>query len=213
MSLTATNIMTTSAALLNDTTGYQWNATTLLPYIKIAYDEFLLRLREEGLQSIIEVVEELSIPIGTKTISSATTGITDLSHPINIGERKGGSEDEYVDVVELRFLPNQEASSSFLYWAWYDNKINLLGATEVREVKITYYSKPTAIVDATTVIPFEDAALCLAARTAAIAASLSGGNTSRATELNAGANGALDSYINLNIKQRQLPIRRRGYRP
>lgn len=209
--MTADDIMADAAVLLNDREQVQWSDTDLLPFLQKAYREFSLRARELGIQSIMEVSAKVDIP--TSKTSITTTDILDLSYPIKLAERADGSADLYYPMTELTWDPQIEKAESLDYWVWREDEIKLVGATTAREVLVYYKKNVTEISTGITPIYILDSRLFLAARTAALAAALAGGNMERAQILNDDAEESIQSYFNSQIKSKQgNVVRHKSYR-
>lgn len=209
--MTAEDIMVGSEALLNDTGEVIWDVDTLLPYVKRAYAELTLRLREYG----VPVVREVSsvIEVDTAKTSITKTDITNLAAPIFLEERLNGTSDLFTPMTEKDWLPNEDKTDSLRYWVWMAGEIRLLGALTDREVRVKYVISPTPIATKDSVILIEGAQLFLETRTAAIAAGLAGGNFERASALAAEAESNFQSFLNSEVRSKQrFATRHRGYR-
>ena len=213
--MTFETILESAASSLNDTSQYTWTEDALLPYLRLAWKELLLRSKERGLAATQEVSAALQIIVGD--VSITRTDITDLGRPVEVFERLYGSSDDYVKMEEINWeSPGPDPSVELLYWCWREGEIKLIGATTVRDVKIRYIKNdiPISSKDTVVPIPFEDAELSLSYRTAGLAAGLSGGNLERANELNITAKAHQDSFFNIQIKDKQSVkvARHKGYR-
>ena len=209
--MTADDIITDAAVLLNDREQVQWSDTDLLPFVQKAYREFSIRSRELGIQSMLEISAKVEIP--TSKTSITTSDILDLSYPIQVLEREDGSSDLYSPMTELQWEPQQEKAQSLDYWIWREDEIKFLGATTAREVIVHYKKNVTEISSIATPIAIIDSRLFLAARAAALASALAGGNMERASILNMDAENALQSFFNSQVKSKQgNAIRHKAYR-
>ena len=213
--MTFETILESAASLLNDTSQYVWTEDALLPYLRLAWKELLLRSKERGLSATQEVSAALQISVGDTSITR--TDISDLGRPVEVFERLYDSSDEYVKMTEISWeSPGPDPVGELLYWTWREGEIKLIGALTIRDVLVRYIKNDIPISSMTTTVPvpFEDSEVALTYRTAGLAAGLSGGNLKRAEELNTVAKMHLDSFFNIQIKDKQVVkiARHKGYR-
>lgn len=215
--MTAGDVMDQSAVLLNDAAKDIYTYTTMLPYLKIAYDE------------LAEQYETNNIPITNETntssvITTAMTDIggstgpalpTDLIEPRTLYERLDGTTDDYIPMTKKEFLPPfTELTDSLVYWVWQDQIIKFLGALTDRDVRIDYIGNTlTPLVDNTTIISAINSKSFLSFRTAALCAAYIGENPDRASQLQGDADNALGRLLNIPVKSNQaIATRRRPFR-
>ena len=215
MSYLASATMARAAALCNDASQATYTNTNLLTHLQNAW----LRLEMGFILNDLPVTEEISakmdIAADVTVLDSASTPVipTDLITPHRIEEKPNdANDDEYVDVTEVRYLPNRTQDTTLGEYVWREGAIYFVGATVAVDIRITYEKKLTAITSAATTIYVLDAELYLAAQTAAFAALILGGNA----ELSAGLQGMADNQYNSIIANRvkvgqNLPVRRKPY--
>lgn len=138
-----------------------------------------------------------------------------LVEPIWLKERAVGQRlQDFVDMQEVDFIPDNVQEAELMYWSWIQEKILLLGSTSAREVQIRYRSglKIPQTVNDTIGVLFGE--LYMSFRTAALAA---GSNPAQAGggkvgDWTAQANTHLETIIRMASKEGQnLPVKRKGY--
>jgi hypothetical protein len=215
--VTVTNILTTSAGLLNDSAKAVYTDAVQLPYFNMALAELLEEMQRSG----------LSFNYSTNSVSTITAGITniggpggpslpmDLIEPINLYERDVDTDEDYLEMRKTTFLPSLTVlTSSLIWWTWQEQQIKFIGATTDRQIKIEYLRRGMQpVTDVNQVMPIINADTFLHFRTAALCAEFIMENTERANALNSNAALRLDTFISTKVKQTQsTPVRRRGFR-
>ena len=112
------------------------------------------------------------------------------------------------------FLPKIETLTSYLeVYTWQKQVIRFLGANGDVEVKIDYLGDDlVGVVNENTLINLFNAKNFLGFRSAAYCANYIGENPDRADRLDLNAVRALDTFLNITIKQEQsMPVRRRPF--
>jgi hypothetical protein len=214
---TAGDVMNTAASLLNDTAQQRFGYTQLLPYVKLAFRELRELLELNNVPVTNRVQTALTIPAGTSEISYVTTPSLpqDLIEIRQLWERAAGV-DPYTPMTRRETLPyslDGQQAANFLIWAWIDNKIKLLPASQSNDLKLDYIAQLTGIVDQNTNIGIINGQSFLEFRTAALASEFVSEDAARAESLNADAEGALDRLTGIETKAKQaIFTRRRPFR-
>jgi len=203
------SILTDAAALLNDSSQTTWDSNTLFPYFKKAYKEIIRALEING-AAVLKEVSALTTVLANAT---SITTITDIRVPLTLWERASGSSDVFARMAELAWEPEIEKTSELRFWAWREATIVFPGATTDRQVKLNYIKTLDAPSATNSTIIIPEAEIFLTARTAALAAALSGGNMERASALSQDADIAKFEFLTLQVQTTQgLPVRKKGYR-
>lgn len=95
-----------------------------------------------------KVVVTYILPAGTLSVSPATMGITDMGEVIELRERASGSSDFYTHVDECDDLPQRPQVQILSNWEWRGDSFWFVGATEARQLWLSYFStvqQPTAL--------------------------------------------------------------------
>jgi len=214
MALHASDIMDSVAVLLNDTQKQNFTYVALIPHMNIAVAELreLMELNNVNMANN----SSIGIPVNAGTTSIPLTSLPgDLVDIRKISERIwGNTNDDFIEMTRLEFLPQYVVQTSFLvYWAWYQQVINLIGALQKIELRVDYVSSPLPVItDPSNVIGTINAQSYLTYRTAALAANFIGENPTRAQALDGDAGIALDRFLGINTKGKQSEaIRRRPF--
>lgn len=125
--------------LLDDPLGATFTDAIVLPAIGEALD---------SLQSAFvfyeipksKIVITYTLPAGTLSVSPATMGITDCGEIIELRERASGSTAFYTHVDECDDLPQRPQVEILSNWEWRSDSLWFVGATQARELWLSYFS-------------------------------------------------------------------------
>lgn len=209
MPVLAKEVMDEAAAVyLNDSARSRWTYPILLPYLRSAIRELQGELESNDLPPIQEIGAIIPVNIATTELTLPT----DFVFPISLAERAVG-EERFTDMTEISWEPDADPEEKLKYWVFREGKIQFLGATSAREIRLKYLRSLTAIATENSVIEVPQAFGFLAARTAGLASNFGGSATSRATSANDRAGYFLRIVISTITKRLQdRPVRRRRYR-
>lgn len=208
---TVSAIHTTIRALLNDAGNTLFTDDALLPFTKKAYQEMQDELTANGISDTVEETDAvISVTAGTKTLTLPN----DFLQPLTLWERGVGEPDTaLVEMIEKPIPPDYEQTSVLGIWEFREEQVKFGGATADRAVKMKYIKFSAQITDVNSTIPILNCETFIAARTAAIAAFVIGGNPERAEALNQDADKALKRVVNIAVKRNQSqPTRRIPFR-
>lgn len=219
----ASDVMDSSAALLNDAAKVTYTYTVQLPYLQIACDELQEQCQLFNIPSTNESSAVIDVAAGDNKIVAIENPDAALpKYPSDLVEiqqlwvRQADTEDDFVPMTRFEFIPHfwQESPpvDILLAWAWINQEIRFpeLGSNLDNEVKLDYIKTlfPQPITSNTT-IGIINSKTFLSYRTAAIVSSFSGENPTRAEELNMNAALALDRLLGVGTKGRQAIMTRR----
>lgn len=207
---TFADILNQARTHLDDDKAINWQDYRLLPKLVAAYDELKATLQLNGDQLTKEVSSIMTVNAGVTDLTTVTGYPTDLVEPIWLKERQtGGTDQDFADMTEVRFIPNVQQQTTLNFWCWRTNKVLLLGALNSVQVQLRYrrnLTDPSLISASLDVIQGE---IYLSYRTAALAMNSigkDGTNLAKTAQMN------LDMIIGLNSKKAQnLPTKRIGY--
>ena len=207
---TAGQVMMESKALLNDLGGVFYTSDSLLPYLNKAYRELQDYYNLHGLKTTVDVAAVTTVAANTVLLQVPPP---DMLRPIEIAERAPGSTDQFTEMDERSWEPDQVKTTHLRVWIWREEQVHFLGATADREIRIRYVKSLTPFQGENSTVGIINSMSVLAARTAALAARFIGENPTRADELDSDTGMALDRLIVTAIRQNQgLPARRRRTR-
>ena len=139
---TVAQIETRMQDKLDDPTGVVFTSSVRLAAISEAYDilwgEFL---KAEAPR--ISNVAVYTLPAGTTVLTPATASIADFGELIELEERLYGSTDLYQHVYEVDKLPQRTASNVLGDFVWRLDSFYFVGATTVRNLRLSYYASGT----------------------------------------------------------------------
>lgn len=210
MPVDANTICNGVRVLLNDTITSVFSNTYLLPFLNMAYRELQSKLEANG----VPYLEEVSAVIEVSSTSTMITVPNDFVRPIELYDRADGSSEDFQLVTELDDEPinNNPDNNRIIWWVWREGQIKISSPDNNREVKIRYVKDLGELVNDGSQIAFPSARLFLENRTAALAASFQGENTTRSAELNAVAGYELSSLIRTEVKKLQsTPVRNKPF--
>jgi len=216
--MTSGDVMDASAVLLNDTAKQIFTYTAQLPYVNMALRELQESLEECNVPLNNATNTSIVIPAGTTTLGFATSPAlpANLIEIQELSERLNGSNNDYILMARVEFLPPYvQQVSDLIYFTWQNQTINFIGALSDRQLKLDYIAavlSPVTNVLGTDVINMLNAQSFLQYRVAALCAQFIGENEDRANMLNQFASLALDRVLNINTKGKQaMPARRRPF--
>jgi hypothetical protein len=202
---------------LNDDEATNWTDYKLRNKLEHAFDELQAELVLAGIpvitsSSAIMTVPAMSLDDINVDMSSVPGYPQDMLFPIGMRERPlGDRNSDFVDMVDVDFIPNVDITTTLNYWSWEQNTILLRGALNPVQVELRYQkllATPNVNTDSI-IVPL--AQLFLAPRTAALAYD-SLGNRQRRDDLTIMSSANLDKIIRMNIKQLQdMPAKRKPY--
>jgi len=224
--LTSGAVMTSSAALLNDTSLSIYTFTKQLPYLNRALAELqeFFELNEVPVTSTVSAV--LPVDAGITSIGYSPTppvvGVTylpnDLIEPSVVWERQRDIN-PYTMMSRLNFLPEYMSGveiPQFLYYVWESQEIRFLPANQDNDLKLDYIKylfTPFTSVTGADQVNVDNADSFLSYRTAGLCAQFIGENKTRADDLNNFAGLAMDRVIGIGAKGRQaINTRHRPFR-
>ncbi len=222
--LTAGDVLTASAALLNDVNKTVYTNAIQFPYLNMALRELqeLYELNNIPVTDSHSVAVE--VPAGIDFVGFAPTPPIvdtpylpdDLIEPKVVWERQAGVN-PYTPMTRLDYLPRYQEGveyNQFLYFTWQSNEIRFLPANQANDIKLDYIRRLfITLDDEDDVIAVINAESFLQYRTAALCAEFLGENKSRAQELNTFAALGMDRALGIGTKGRQaINIRHRPFR-
>jgi hypothetical protein len=217
--------------LLNDDEAANWSDYKLHTKAVMAFEELEAELIVAGIPIIQSVSQVLNVPgisvpeyhqqpnnqnqpntTYTFDLSTVPNYPQDMILPIWMKERQVGEQNaDFVDMVEVDFIPNIQLDVYLHYWCWQGNTILLRGALNDTQVQLRYQKYLTVPNVNTDSIVVPLGQLYLGNRIAALAYQ-SIGNRQMWLDLTDVANNNLNRIIDMNIKELQdLPAKRRPY--
>lgn len=213
--------MDKSASLMNDTAKTVYTYAAQMPYLNMALNELEEHFQLNNIPVTNQTSIPIAIPVGTREIGpfdGVGSGVTptypqDLVEIQGIYERLAGTTNSFTPLVRREFLPHpidDLPTESLQYWTWERQRIKIVGATTVREIKLDYIATIfPEVTNQAAVIGVINSKTFLFYRTAALCTQFIGENQSRASELNNFAVLALDRVTGIGTKARQSITTRR----
>lgn len=202
---------------LNDDEGVNWPDYKLHSKAVVAFEELEADLIVAGIPIINSVSLVITVPAmnyddSNLDLSTVVGYPFDMLLPIEMKERQTGNRNsDFIDMVEVDFIPNIDIDIYLHYWCWFQNTIMLRGASVGTEVQLRYQRYlpvPNTNTDSL-IVPLGQ--LFLATRVAALAYQ-SVGNRQMWQDLSSEASMNLSRIIDMNIKELQdMPAKRRPY--
>lgn len=208
MPLLASEVMDESASIyLNDAAKIRWPYAVLLPYLRSSIGELQSELEANDLPPLYEIGAIIPVPANSTLLNLPL----DFTFPVYLGERAPG-ETRFSDMTELSWEPDADKNTKLNHYVFREGKIQFLGSTADREVRLRYLRSLSAIVNENSVIEVANAKGFLAARTAGLASQFGGSATVRGTNANERAEYFKRLVISTITKRLQdRPVRRRRY--
>lgn len=216
---TVTQIHIEARALLNDPSADIFTDAALLPLTKKVYRELQDELILNGASEVKIVQPDVQalVMVGPSSINHTISPflLPNLIYPLEVWEKPNGAdEDAWVEMEQRDWdEATYDAQDEFNIWMWRESAVQLPPVLTSREVRVKYVGSLSAIVDVNTEIPIINCQTFIAARLAALAAFVIGGNADRAEIHQADANSSLKVLISTIVKRNQnQPTRRQPFR-
>jgi hypothetical protein len=220
--LLAGTVMDLAASLLNDTAKTVYTYAAQVPYVNIALQELdeIFQLHNVPVNEKTSAV--ITMPVGsTEIVYNGGVGTptlpSDMVEPAALFETPTGTSN-YIPMTARQYLPHlleNIPTSQFIYYVWQEQKIKVLAATAIIDIKIDYIRQlfATAIVNEASIINVVNAKTFLEYRTAGLCAEFIERNQASADSLNGYAILALERATGINVKGTQnIMTRRRPFR-
>lgn len=206
---TLSDAVAIARSLLNDDIGNKWPDALLIPKAQVAHRQLQAEL---ALNSIpVVTVQATAITVTAGALNLGVSQPTDIIEPLNLKERDvGAAADEWDEMIEVSFLPQLQQDTSLIYWAWYNEKVNFVGATVNKQVLLRYSKTLTVPTKMTDSLGFIMAENFIGPQIAYMA--------SGDARFGDYATAALSTLIRTNVKgmqgtpKRRLPYRFKGLR-
>src|SRR5256885_15202440 len=229
---TAGQITALVRSLLNDAQGNLFTDAVLLPYANSAYRKVQRALRNAGAGGFLQDDVLLVVSGITQTDTSLQVSITDatappnqlptdLLFPLKIWERRSGSTQDFIEMVDLSQhggLPSRAQGLTLSVWEWRVDGLYFLGATQDTQIRLRYLKAYPDLSDATSPVLVRNAQEAIAYATAALAGWARGSPLAEKWD-DAAADG-LDNLVSCSVRREQQSARRRrpfsarsGYTP
>lgn len=207
--MTVTEVLENAAVLLGDANKIFFVDDVLLPFVKEAHLEIQNDLIANGFRPFEILSATVTLPAGSTALSVPPQ---DLFIVQKIEEAAPGSNN-FSQMIERPWEPNVSPSTTLQYWVFRQAKIQFLGATTDRDIKIYYIAgNAGAVSGAGSQINLINALPLYSARVAYLAAQFKGRNKEAAKALLGLYAQRLISYLIIEIKSQQgVTYRRRPY--
>ncbi len=211
------DVFKSARTLLNDDDAVNWPDYRLHHKTITAFEELEAELIVAGIPIIHSVSAIIDVPAMTiddnsLDLSTVTGYPTDMILPIWCKERQVGQmNQDFIDMVEVDFIPNIDLDVYLHYWCWQKNTIFLRGCLNDTQIQLRYqrYLPIPKVNTDSLIVPLGQ--LFIANRVAALAYQ-SLGNRQMWLDLSAVAKTNLERILDMNIKELQdLPAKRRPY--
>lgn len=194
---------------LNDDGASLWTDANLLQKAIYVNKKLVRKLAMNGLPMLREEFAQRTVTAGTLFLPELPNDIID---PVRMVEKAVGETNVNYIPMELKDdVPNMDQETNLRFFVWRNNKIEFLGATSDRVVKLYYTKSLSDLVDSDSPLPCILAENYLGPGIAALAyASLQ--NFTAAETWQSEANEELDKLIRDLVKgQQKLPVRKRPF--
>ena len=215
-------IITTVAGLMNDSSQSQYTNSVCLGMLNLALDELQELFELNDIPITHETSAAIRIKSGINRVGFDTVPAlpSDLIEIRQLWESPAGLEQW--TVVDKRdtiphYLQDNTTISQFLLWAWEAGRIKLIAANSDNDLKIDYtanmFNTPILIQNINVNLPFINVKTYLEYKTAALCAMFIAENETRAIALDSLSGTALSRALGIPIKgQQSIITRRRPFR-
>jgi hypothetical protein len=215
-------IITTVAGLMNDSSQSRYTNTVCLPYLNLSLDELQELFELNDIPVTHETSAAITIKSGVNRLGFDTTPAlpSDLIEIQQLWESTSGLN-KWTPMVKKdtipHYLEDNTTISMFLIWELEHGRIKLIASNADNDLKIDYiaslFNTPILIKDINVNLPFINVKTYLEYKTAALVAMFIAENESRALALDALTGTALSRALGIPIKGMQsIVTRRRPFR-
>lgn len=215
-------IITTVANLMNDSSQSMYTNTVCLPFLNLSLDELQELYELNGIPATNETSAAITLPAGVSSLGFDTTPAlpSDLIEIQQLWESMSGLN-QWTPVTKKETLPHYledgTSISQFLIWAWEHGRIKLIPSNTDTDLKIDYtcslFNTPILIKDINVNLPFTNVKTYLEYKTTALCAMFIAENETRAMSLDSLAGTALSRALGIPVKGMQsITTRRRPFR-
>lgn len=202
-------------------TGVIFTDFVLIPYVNAAYRTAQRAMAMAGSplfrqDDVLLVVPKVSaVDVSVQVVVNDSTAPpnqlpTDLLEPVKIWERQSGTNDPFVEMINLTYsggLPSREQAEKLIEWEWRIDGLYFVGSTNDTQIRLRYRRALSDLVDGTSTILVRNSQECLGYFTASMAGAARGSPIAATWETM--ATDALDKLIAANVRQQQYSSRRR----
>lgn len=210
LATTVTTCLDHSRLYLNDIAKSLYTDAVLLPSFRIAYQEMEDEFELNGVPRLAVVDTDQTI---TAVSGLEYTLPSDFLFPITLFEKGVGEDnDHFVQMNEVRWLPNRTQDTILVDWQWANNKINFVGASINRVVRLRYKKTLGTISLGSDSIQVPNSWNFLAARTAELAARFLGKDRERADYAKIQGDKYFETMLSSHVNRMQsVPVRQRSF--
>lgn len=211
-------IITASAALMNDAAQTLYTNAATLPYLNMALDILQELYELNGIPTTNSTSAAITVPAGIKKVGFDTVPAlpSDLIEIQQLWE-SGQGLNQWIPMTKRDFLPHyledNQLISQFIIWSWKHQAITVIPANQPNDLKIDYtasiFNTPVLIGNINVNLPFTNIKTFLEFETAALCAYFVAENETRFSALNSFAADALTRALGIPIKGMQTIITRR----
>lgn len=213
MSITAADVMQeTAEVFLNDSGRAHYTNAVLLPFLKKAMRDLQLELFRNGIVFLDEITAPITLPALQTNLTTGSLLPTDLIEPVELHER-AQTTDNWQPMFMKQWEPTEDpAQYVYLYnWAWREQDVKFRGCNRIMYILLKYRKELSAIANENSTIALFNSQPYLSSRTGFYAAGFGGGNLDRAKAARAVSDEALAKLMQIETREQQQPVRRRGY--
>lgn len=210
----ASSAIASARAYLNDSNAITWTDAVLFPLLQEAFGELQLELSIHR-NPVIKAQYTTTVPAIDNYTQSPVylpSQPANITSPISMYEKDiGDDDDDYDQMTQVTFLPNDDPDTELIFWSWQAQLIQFIGATSSRVVLLNYNGYLTTPNLLTDPLGFIYAERFLGPRIASLALS-SINQEKRARFVGDIALENLYKVMQYNVTEDQRPFRRQKYR-
>jgi hypothetical protein len=135
---TVTQVQNRTLALLDDPTGATFTPEIFTEGFTEAWDAMRASMVQYQVPFITEIVTATVAPM-TTVLHPSSAGIVGFGELVELEERRAGGNDHFRMVWECDELPQREPGEILGEFVWRLDAFHFVGATQHREVRITYW--------------------------------------------------------------------------
>jgi hypothetical protein len=178
-----------------------------------AYMELQTKVSALGIGTTKEVSAPIPVDAGVTSLRAGAGLPADLLYPKFLQERGRDSTDNWIDMKETDWEPNNKPKDRLECWSWREDELKFPECAIDRDILLRYAKTLGDITGLNSPILIINSQQWLACRLASLASRFLGSNPGRADALSGELMGIWDDFRITLVKRRQsIPVRRKRTR-
>jgi hypothetical protein len=181
--------------------GEEFTDQILYPFFGSAYESMQTDAAYWNLPTA-ENSATVILPAGTKVLDPQGAA-NDCGVVFDVAERSPGAVEEFEPMAPISKINDYPMTDSLRYYEWTGSLLKFAGATQDRELRISYYANGASPTGSDSTVAFDGSLNFLALKTAALALEPREEGADLSQRLEARADRELDKWATIALRQKQ----------